>query len=142
MEFGIHFNDILMIWAYFLGLFLRQCRRCLPISCFPSLCFKWPVSLGCGGDALRLQSAAPSALGVMRRCFEGFNPPSYPPPRPQRHRRTPTNNFQTARKGRFKGASKSSKTWKCLVKGTSKDQKSENVSLKAPPKAKNVEMSR
>ncbi len=35
-----------------------------------------------------------------------------------------------------------SKTWKCLVKRPSKGPKRENVSLKAPPKAKNVEMSR
>ena len=30
---------------------LRRCRRSLPISRFPSPCFKWPVSLGCGGVA-------------------------------------------------------------------------------------------
>ena len=33
----------------------RQCRRCLPISCFQTSCFQSPVSLGCGGVALRLQ---------------------------------------------------------------------------------------
>ena len=33
---------------------LRRCRGSLPISRFPSPYFKWPVSLGCGGVALRL----------------------------------------------------------------------------------------
>ena len=44
-----------MILACLFATFLRQCRRCLPISCFQTSCFQSPVSLGCGGVALRLQ---------------------------------------------------------------------------------------
>ena len=46
IDFGSHFGDMLMVLACFFDLFLRQCRRRLPISCFSSLCFKWPESFG------------------------------------------------------------------------------------------------
>ena len=46
------FGSLLLTFGAF---FFRRCRGSLPISRFPSPCFKWPVSLGCGGVALRLQ---------------------------------------------------------------------------------------
>ena len=68
-------NGILIISACFCNHFLRQRSRCLPMPSFPSLCFKWPVSLGCGGVALRLQSADPCGLGVSNPGIRGVYPP-------------------------------------------------------------------
>ena len=46
---------------------------------FLSLCFKSPVPLGCGGVALRLQSAAPLGARRMKPFFKGVLPPLHPP---------------------------------------------------------------
>ena len=70
----------------------------LPLSVPVSLIWSWPhlqttendspVSQGCGGYALRLQSADPMGLSVMKCGCLGVNPPLPPRPRPERKRRT------------------------------------------------------
>ena len=66
IDFGSHFGDILLILAPFWAHFKRQRRQFLPGSRIESPqpkptthhespYLKWPIILGCGGDALRLE---------------------------------------------------------------------------------------
>ena len=58
LTFGSLWLPLAPFWFpldHFWCIFFRRCRGSLPISRFRSPCFKWPVSLGCGGVALRLQ---------------------------------------------------------------------------------------
>ena len=73
--FGSRWLPFGSLWLTFGAFFLRRCRGSLPISRFPSPCFKWPVSLGCGGVALRLQSAAPKGVRRLELSFKRVLPP-------------------------------------------------------------------
>ena len=77
IDFGCHLNDVLMILACFWPSFFRLCCQYLPISSLWSICFHRPVSKGCGGDAPRLQSAAPQGARRVRLRFKG--PPATAP---------------------------------------------------------------
>ena len=56
----------------------RQRRQFLPASRIGSPSLNRPVSKWCGGDALRLQSADPMGLSVMKLSLGGGYPPLPP----------------------------------------------------------------